>query len=364
MLEKKEFVNNYQAKDEVKSIFFVKYIAVMEARDGKNYLNMILADKSGTMEARKWHGALEVRAKVDQGDFVFITGRINQFQNRLQLIVKEIKKVEEDEARDLDVDLFYQKSAQRPEKMLEELIEFIVPIKDLYIKDLLSAVLYDAEISAKLKSWPAAKTIHHAYKSGLLEHTLGCTKMAALVSPLYNLNYDFMVAGTILHDLGKLYELKEGPLIDYSDEGRLVGHIFKSVEILSHFCSKFSFFPNDTHMHLKHILLAHHGEYEYGSPKLPATKEAMMVHYIDLVDSKLNAFDTIINNDKNIDHWSSHVKHLNRMIYKDDLPTYTNYVDIDHNKNHKLKYKNSSQSGVDSELTFSLADKLKDLKVD
>ncbi len=323
-MNKTQFVDQLNSKDEVLSPFLVKYIGSAEGKDGKSYLNIILADKSGEIEARKWHGAEAIIGQIRSGDVVIVNGKINQFQGRLQLIVSELSKLSEDQ---FTRDDYIQKAGTAPEKMYQELLSIVESLDEVYIKELLLAVLHDQEIGRRLKIWQAGKSIHHAYQSGLLEHILSCTKLAVTLSPHYQVNKSYVVAGCILHDLCKIYELTEGPAVDYTEEGKLVGHLVKGLEIVDHFAYRIKDFPYNVKLHLKHILLAHHGEYEYGSPKVPSTSEAYLVHLIDMMDSKMSSLEQIKKNDSNTGHWSGFVKHLDRIVYKSELPSFKKHID-------------------------------------
>jgi 3'-5' exoribonuclease len=210
--------------------------------------------------------------------------------------------------------------------MYARLVKIVEGLSDVYIRDLLGNIITDPEIARRLKTWQAGKSIHHAYKSGLIEHILSCTELALILSRHYKVNENYVVAGCILHDLCKIYELTDGVNVEYTEEGKLVGHLVKGLEIVDRFSYKIRNFPHYMKMHLKHILLAHHGEYEYGSPKIPQTSEAYLVHLIDLMDSKMGTFDLIKKMDNNTGHWSGYVKHLDRIVYKSDLPFYPEYV--------------------------------------
>jgi len=221
------------------------------------------------------------------------------------------------------------KASVDPEVMFGKLLGIVDELQDVYIKDLLKNILGDAEIARRLKTWQAGKSIHHAYKSGLLEHILSCTTLGINLSTHYNVNENYVVAGCILHDLCKIYELSDGINVEYTEEGKLVGHLVKGLEIVDRFSYKIKDFPHQTKMHLKHILLSHHGEYEYGSPKIPQTSEAYLVHLIDLMDSKMNSLEMVKRLDSSTGHWSGFVKHLDRIVYKADLPFYDSYIDAD-----------------------------------
>ena len=365
-LDKKQFVSQLNAKDDVLSPFLVKYIATAEGKDGKSYLNIILADRTGEIEARKWHGADTIIGQIRSGDVVIVNGKMNQFQGRLQMIVSELSKLNEDQISRED---YIQKSASAPEAMYQELISIVNQLEEVYIRDLLLNILHDPEIARRLKIWQAGKSIHHAYQSGLLEHILSCTTLALLLSPHYNANRSYVVAGCILHDLCKIYELTEGPVVDYTDEGKLVGHLVKGLEIVDHFSAKIKSFPYNVKLHLKHILLSHHGEYEYGSPKTPSTSEAYLVHLIDYMDSKMNSLVQVKKQDSSVGHWSGFVKHLDRIVYKSNLPSFTDYIDetnhVESVASPKKSFPKESKSDQNpKELKHSLGSLLKDFKAD
>lgn len=322
-MKKSQFIDQLSNKDDVLSPFLVKYIATAEGKDGKSYLNIILADKTGEMEARKWHGADLVIGQIASGDVVVVSAKMNQFQGRLQMIVSDITKLGDEQ---FERDDYIQKAGNAPEKMFQDLVKIVESLEEVYIKDLLLSILHDPEIARRLKIWQAGKSIHHAYQSGLLEHILSCTQLAVTLSPHYKVNRSYVVAGCILHDLCKIYELTEGPVVDYTEEGKLVGHLVKGLEIVDIFAARIKNFPSNVKLHIKHILLAHHGEYEYGSPKIPNTSEAFLVHLIDLMDSKMSSLEQVKKQDSNSGHWSGFVKHLDRVVYKNSLPSFTDYI--------------------------------------
>jgi 3'-5' exoribonuclease len=361
-LKKSQFINQLTNKDDVLSPFLVKYIAEASGKDGKSYLNIILADKTGEIEARKWHGADTIIGQITSGDVVVVSGKMNQFQGRLQLIVTEMSKLSDNQ---FDREDYIQKAASAPEKMFQNLLEIVETLEEVYIKDLLLSILHDPEIARRLKIWQAGKSIHHAYQSGLLEHILSCTRLAIVLSPHYKVNRSYVVAGCILHDLCKIYELTEGPVVEYSEEGKLVGHLVKGLEIVDHYAYKIKNFPYNVKIHLKHILLAHHGEYEYGSPKIPHTSEAFLVHLIDLMDSKMSSLDQVKKNDSSTGHWSGFVKHLDRMVYKSSLPSFIDYIkDSNGNEKEELPKTIVQNNKNSKELKSSLGNLLKDFKLE
>jgi 3'-5' exoribonuclease len=355
-LNKTQFISGLTAKDDVLSPFLVKYIATAEGKDGKTYLNVVLADSTGEMEARKWQGAELAMQRIVAGDVVIVNGKMNQFQGRIQLIIAEMSKLDESQFKRED---YIQKAGSAPEKMFAELLSHIQSLEEVYIRDLLLLILSDYEIARRLKIWQAGKTIHHAYQSGLLEHILSCTKLAVTLSPHYKVNTSYVVAGCVLHDLCKIYELTEGPVVDYTEEGKLIGHLVKGLEIVDLYTARMNNFPLAMKTHIKHILLSHHGEYEYGSPKIPSTSEAFLVHLIDLMDSKMSSFEQVKKADSSSNHWSGFVKHLNRIVYKNDLPSFHGYLQNEESSNSK-----SLTTSQDNGKKTAFRNLLKDFKVE
>lgn len=345
-------VSNLTAKQDAQSSFYVKYIALMSAKDGKKYLNIILSDATGDLESRIWNNAEKIYEQIAKGSFVEVEGKVNIYQGRKQFVISEINKISED---DVDLKEFIMSSTTDPEDNYNKLLKIVEGMQDVYIRDLLQAILNDTEIARRLKKWQAGKSIHHAYQGGLVEHILSCTELAISLSKVYNVNENYVIAGAILHDICKIYELTDDISVEYTEEGKLVGHLVKGVELVDRFSFKIKDFPYQLKLHLKHILLSHHGEYAYGSPKIPQTREAMLVHLIDLMDSKMHSFETAIKADKNSGHWTSFIKHLDRIIFKEELPFFPEYVSKQEVPETKKK--------KSSELTHSLADALKDIKV-
>lgn len=362
-LQKQLFINELENRTEIEDLFMIKYLAVNQGRDGRSYLNIILSDKSGDLEARKWTDAENTAQSLARGGIALVSGKINVYQGRKQLVVNSIIP----QADYKDFTPFLAKAENSGEQMMSELEKIVDGLSDVYIRDLLLAVLNDSDIRSRLLVWWAGKTIHHAYQSGLLEHILSCARLGLQLSKHYEVNESYVVAGAILHDLCKIYELTDGPIVDYTEEGKLVGHLVGGVELLDHFCGRIKGFPFQMKMHLKHILLSHHGVLEYGSPKLPQTSEAFLVHLIDMMDSKMNAVSEIKRTDSTVGRWSGFVKHLDRIIYKEELPTFNSYQENATEKTDSVplaeKKTNPKKKNSAGPLTQTLADKLKDFNL-
>ncbi len=246
-------------------------------------------------------------------------------------------------------------------------MRIVESLPEVYVRNLLLNVLEDKEVERRLKTWQAGKSIHHAYQSGLLEHILSCAKLSQGLSAHYNVNESYVVAGAILHDLCKIYELTDGANVEYTEEGKLVGHLVKGVELVDKYSYRIKGFPHQVKLHLKHILLSHHGHYEYGSPKVPQTSEAMLLHLIDMMDSKMHSFETVKRNDNNTGRWSGFVKHLDRIIYKDELPSYTDYTEGEERSSSprsQAQGRPKKQKRHEKEVKQNLGSLLKDFKVD
>jgi 3'-5' exoribonuclease len=320
----KLFISDLQGRDEIESIFLVKIFNIMEGKDGKKYFNIILTDSSGDLESRLWQYSTEVENSISKNSFVKVKGKLNFYQGRKQFIISRIEKLDQ---KEVNLDDFIMKAQEDPEVMYKKLLKIVDGLTDVYIRDLLRNIITDGEIARRLKTWQAGKSIHHAYQSGLIEHILSCTELATHLSKHYRVNENYVVAGCILHDLCKIYELTDGVNVEYTEEGKLVGHLVKGLEIVDRFSYKIKNFPHYLKMHLKHILLSHHGEYAYGSPKIPQTSEAYLVHLIDLMDSKMGSLEIVRKSDSSTGHWSGFVKHLDRIVYKSELPFYPEYIE-------------------------------------
>lgn len=366
----KIFISDLQPKEEIESLFLVKIMNTMEDKSGKKYFNIILTDSSGDLESRLWHYSPEIESSINKGNFVFVKGKVNLYQGRKQFIISRIEKVD---AKEVNQDDFVMKAQGNPEEMFKRLLTFVDGLNDVYIRDLLRNIITDGEIARRLKLWQAGKTIHHAYQSGLLEHILSCTELALTLSAHYKVNHNYVVAGCILHDLCKIYELTDGTNVEYTEEGKLVGHLVKGLEVVDRFAYRIKDFPYNMKLHLKHILLSHHGEYAYGSPKIPQTSEAYLVHMIDHMDSKMGTLDLIKKTDNSTGHWSGYVKHLDRIVFKSDLPFYPEYIESEgepENETQKKPHISShpqashKKNSRDAEPKTSLGSMLGNFKVD
>jgi len=314
---KKKCVADIRDRDLVDAVFLVKDKILAMAKNGKPYLTLKLMDKSGEVDAKVWDNADEVGALFDKNDFLAVRAKASVYLGKMQLILSELKLVPEGE---VDLADFLPETDRDISVMVEELKALVTSIRDRDLQRLLMAFFDDPELLAQFRVAPAAKGMHHVYLGGLLEHSLAVAKLVDAMMPLYQgLNRDLLIAGALLHDVGKVREMTYMRSFDYTDEGKLIGHITIGVEMLQERISSLPGFPVELGMLLKHMLLSHHGQYEYGSPKRPKTVEATILNYLDDLDSKINGIRTHIRKEPdNPSRWTSYHRLYDRYFFKEN----------------------------------------------
>ena len=316
--EGKQFVANFKEKDSVHSVFVANSKVLLKDKNGKPYMNVNLMDRSGGITAMIWDRVEEFDKQFESGDMVKIKGHVQKYQDKLQVIVHHIDKVQKET---VDIKDFFLQSEESPEKLFSELIEIISSVKNEHIKRLLSDTIREKDVEHRLKTYPAAKTIHHAKIGGLLEHIVSiCRIMDFMASHYNNLNRDLLIFGAIYHDIGKLWELSVDNGFQYTTSGRLIGHMAIAQELLDDRAREILGFPKKLKDVLKHIILSHHGKLEYGSPKRPKFLEALIVAMVDDLDSKVNSLMQFMKNDlKTESSWTGYSKNFERYLYLDVL---------------------------------------------
>ena len=260
-------------------------------KGGRSYLTLRLLDRSGEIEARVWERADDLGRGFDKNDFVRVRGQATLYQGKIQIRVQDVLRVDESKIAAED---FLPRSAADPETMLAELQAILRGMKNPHLLALAEACFADEELMRLLKQAPGAKTIHHPYLSGLLEHTLSLLKLIQKVVENYRgIDVDLLLIGGFLHDIGKVYEFSFDRAIDYTDEGQLLGHLVMEVELVERKIAGIANFPAELAMLVKHMLVSHHGAYEFGSPKLPQTLEAVILHSLDDLDGKVQAIQNL-----------------------------------------------------------------------
>lgn len=312
----KTFINELSEGMTVESVFLVNHKSLLKDKNGKPYLNVQLGDRSGFIEGRIWERALQFNQGFSKLDYVRLKGNVVTFQGHLQLNVQDIQTIPIDS---ISRDDFLPHTTRDIDEMYQELLGICrESFQNPQVKNLILTILEDEEMAPLFKRAPAAKSNHHAWIGGLLEHVLQLVKVGRDVLPHYPAaNGDLVLAGLILHDFGKIYELSAERSLDYTDRGQLVGHLIISVEILLKKSAAQPDFPEKILHHLEHILLSHHGHLEFGSPKEPMTLEALMVHHLDNMDSKLQGFlDTLAKEREGDSHWAAPGFLFKRPLYK------------------------------------------------
>lgn len=290
-----KFLKDYKEGDRIFDIYLCKHKQSAQTKNGKPYDNVILQDKSGTMDAKVWDPNSAGIEEFDTLDYIEVYGEINSFQGALQVNVKRIRRCREGE---YDPTNYLPVSKKNIDAMYEELLAFVNSVKEPHLKQLLKAFFQEDEaFIKKFRQSSAAKSIHHGFVGGLLEHSLSVAKICDFYCSLYPiLKRDLLVTAALCHDIGKVREISLFPENDYTDEGQFLGHIVIGSEMISEKAHKISGFPRLLENELKHCILSHHGEYEFGSPKKPAIIEAVALAYADNTDAKLETFTEILEN--------------------------------------------------------------------
>jgi len=288
----KTYVNEIKDNDQVDSLFLVKEKSSGITKTGNAYLKLKLVDHSGEIEGRIWTSVETFADSFGKDDFVHIMGKAVSFQEHLQLNITQIERIGEEEILCSD---FFPTAEKDIDEMFHSLIEISQQIKNPHLSQLLQLFWEDESFIKRFKMAPASKWLHHNYLGGLLEHTFSLVQLVLKnVSHYIGLNLDLLLTASILHDLGKVDELSYHRSFDYSDEGRLLGHIILGLEKVEDKIRQLPDFPKDLSTLLKHLLLSHHGQYIWGSPKRPMTLEAVMLHYLDDMDAKMNGIQQFI----------------------------------------------------------------------
>lgn len=282
------YIGELREGEMINSIYLCKQKQTLQTKAGKNYYSMILQDKTGTIDAKVWDLNNGI-AHFEAMDYIAINAQVVSFQNNLQLNVKQVRKAQEGE---YDIADYMPTSEFDIEAMYKELVQVIQSVKDTYLHQLLENVFVkDTAFVKKFKTHSAAKAIHHGFMGGLLQHSLAVAKLCDFYAAQYPvLNRDLLITAAICHDIGKVDELSEFPENDYTDEGQLVGHIVMGAMMIDARIKEIEGFPVKLGNELKHCILSHHGELEYGSPKKPALIEAVALSFADNTDAKIQTF--------------------------------------------------------------------------
>jgi len=288
-------------------------------RQGGKYILLRLADRTGVIAAMIWNADEKIFDSFDRGDYVFCRGRTQIHNGALQVIVSEIERMDPSEVDVADFDRF---DAAKSDRLHDRLSELFSQLRNVSLRRLGEAYLADQTLMSQLKMAAAAVTNHHAYPGGLLRHTIDLMELANLMAPRYpQLDGELLMFGAFLHDLGKIDELASSGEISYTDRGQMVGHIVIGIQMLGEKIALLEAggepFPSELRLHLEHMIVSHHGQLEFGSPKLPVTLEAVALHHLDNLDAKLSSYTSVIEADVAGDgNWTNYNPSIGRKLWK------------------------------------------------
>jgi 3'-5' exoribonuclease len=313
---KTSFVADFLSEQTITSFFLVHEKEVRSTREGRTYLRLELGDRSGTIEARMWEQFETAAKDIHRDDFVKVQARVEVYRNKPQLSLVQLRLAKPEE---IDLADYLPHTAADVEKMWVQLHGYAESIGNSWLNKLVTQIVTRPDIAKCYKRAPAAKVMHHAYLGGLLEHVISLCGMSTLVAGHYpELDLDLLLTAAILHDVGKLEELCYERAIGYTTPGQLLGHIVMELETVTRTIDKIEGFPAALKAVVQHLLISHHGQYEFGSPKLPMIREAMVFHYLDDLDSKVAAVRVALAAVGGDEEWSAYSSALGRKFLKLD----------------------------------------------
>lgn len=344
-MDKTQFIADFSVGDDVAALFLIGNAQQGQARNGP-FWKLELRDSSGSLEAKIWSPQSQMYTDLKAGDLVEVAGRVSMYRERLEVAVDKMRVLADEEKNAVDLSLFMAASERPATELLNDLKTLCkTTMVHKPWRKFCNLLLADPRIEENILTASAAKSMHHAYAGGLLEHTLGVARACMAFADLYpDLDRQTLLAGAVCHDLGKLWELTQGLATEYTEEGRLLGHMQLVLDFLDPLVCKAGL---EEHLvvHLKHLILSHHGQYDYGSPRLPATGEAFALHYADNLDAKLNqtrnALSAVAEGESG---WSAYIHGLDRQVFK-PLPTPGAAENAKPAKDAAAKGKNSAANG-------------------
>jgi 3'-5' exoribonuclease len=320
----RRFINQLAERDQVAEVFLIADKQLRANRQGNLYLQLRLSDKSGQLTGMLWNATEATSNLVDSGQYARITGTMQLYNNQLQMIITRVERVAADQVDEAD---FVTLQTADVDRLARRLAEMLRELRNVHLRSLAEAFLVDETFLAKFTTAPAGVKNHHAFRGGLLEHVVSLMEVCASVAPHYpDLDPELLRIGAFLHDAGKIDELTYEKELGYSDEGQLIGHVVMAVGMVeqkSQEAAKLSGepFPRELLLRIQHMIVSHHGEYAFGSPKLPMTMEAMALHYLDNLDAKMHNVKLLLAEDTGGDsRWTSYNAPLARKFFKGSKP--------------------------------------------
>jgi 3'-5' exoribonuclease len=312
---KSPYLSELQPNQTVQGTFLVSYKDVRQKKSGDPYLSLTLTDRTGELDAKMWDNAAEVLDTFQRDDFVRIKGLLQIFQNRPQLTLHKIQPVAESE---IDLADYLPASKRDRDEMFREVQGWIAGMSNPHLKQLLETVFADQEIALAYRTAPAAKTVHHNWIGGLIEHVLSLCNLAKTTAAHYpHIDFDLLLTGVLLHDIGKIRELHYARSFGYTTEGQLLGHIQIGTQMVLDKMRLVPDFPPRLRDLVVHMILSHHGELAFGSPKIPLFPEALLLHLLDNMDSKMECMRALIDRDPQVTgEWTGFNSALDRSALK------------------------------------------------
>jgi 3'-5' exoribonuclease len=310
----KTFINQLVANQNVSTTFLVKSKELRTKKTGGQFVLLTLADKTGDIVGQWWDNFDDAIGTFDRDDIVFVRGMVNSYRNHLQLAVHRVRRCED---REIELAHYFPTTSFDPDEMFAELMETVRGFRNIHLRSLLEDIFADEETARKFRRAPAAKTMHHPYLGGLLEHSLSLVRLCKKVGEHYQgIDVELLQTGAVLHDFGKIDELSYERGFSYTTDGQLLGHLTMETIMVSDKISKIDGFPDELRRQLLHMLIAHHGKLEHGSPKLPMTPEALMLAYLDDLDSKVEAMQRLMADSQTGGDWSRISPMFERPVYR------------------------------------------------
>ncbi len=307
------WIKDIKEEDDINGCYLVKQKRMGTTRTGKPYINLVLADRTGALEGKVWDRADQLSSLFQDGEIIEIQGRAGSYRSQIQITVSKLNAAPEG----MDPALFLESTPGDISEMMKSLREILSEVNNVHLKALNDRFLADGSFISLFKKAPAAKKFHHDYLGGLLEHTLSVCQMAALIAGHYSqLDKCLLLTAAFLHDIGKIREFEYKLKIDYSDEGRLIGHLVIGAAMVNEKLTELKKFPRELALRLSHMILSHHGEYEFGSPKRPKFLEAFVLHQIDDLDAKMIGLGKFIEKDSQDGAWTDFNRLFGRFFLK------------------------------------------------
>lgn len=326
-IKKSQYISDLNIGTRVHTAFVVAKKQVRKKRNGDEYCTVNFQDREGSIDGILWTEVYSKTGGFNEGDFVSVEGEVKEYKGNRQLVVGSIKKIEDKD--DLEYSDYIRTTNKNIDEMFSELMQYTARIKNPYFKELIDLFFNDKNFVKDFKNSTAAVKYHHAFKGGLLEHTLSMTKICDYLSKIYhNLNYDLLITGSVLHDIGKIKEYETVISTEVTDEGKLLGHITIGYGMVLEKIKQIKGFPDDLKNRLLHIMISHHGYREFGSPKRPKILEAFVVFHADYLDADIGGYNIILEENKTGADWSDYAKNFDGSVFLKGIESDENEDDM------------------------------------